>query len=91
MSEDRKHTRNLLIVLGVLALLLAVNQTVLYAFANVHRKEILQNGSVNLFGIFSVTESAMPANPNLIAAAIGVVLAAACFYGANRVKKKFGL
>ena len=91
MPEDRKHTRNLLIVLGVLALLLAANQMVLYLFANAHLTEILQNGSVSLLGVFPVTESAVPANPNLIAAAFGALLAAACFWGARRIKKTYGL
>ena len=86
--ENRKHARFMLLVLGVLALLLAVNQTVLYFFANAHLKEILQKGSVKLLGIFPVTEGAALANPNLTAAVIGLLLGAACFFAANRIKKR---
>lgn len=90
MPEDRRHTRVMLLALGVLSFLLAVNQAVLYGFANAHLNEILRNGSVRLFGVFPVTERAALANPNLIAAAFGALLAAACFWGARRLKKKYG-
>lgn len=86
--ENRKNTRVKLIVLGVLSLLLAVNQTILYFFANAHLKEILQKGSVKLFGFFPVTEGAALANPNLTAAVIGLLLSATCFFAVNRIKKR---
>lgn len=86
--KDFKRMRVLLLIAGVLALLLAVNQTALYLFANAHLKEILQNGSAKLFGIFPVTESAAPANPNLVVAVVGALLSAVCFFGAHRIKKR---
>lgn len=87
--KDFKRMRILLMIAGVLALLLAANQTVLFIYANAHLKEILQNGSAKLFGIFPVTESAALSNPNLAVAVVSAVLAAACFFGAHFVKKHF--
>lgn len=86
--EKRRHTHVQLIVLGVLAILLAVNQTVLYCYANAHLKEILQKGSVKLLGIFPVTESASYANPNLTVAIISVLLSAVCFFTVYRNSKR---
>lgn len=87
-SENRRHTRVKLIVLGVLSLLLAVNQTVLYLYANAHLKEILHEGSSKMLGIFPVTESASYANPNLTVAIVGAVLSAVCFFTVHRIQKR---
>ncbi len=86
--KQRKRARVLLLVAGALALLLAAKQTAFYVFANAHLKEILQNGSVKLFGVFPVTESFAPSNPNLVTAVAAALVAAACFFGARRFGKK---
>lgn len=88
--KDFKRMRVLLTIAGVLALLLAINQTVFYVYANAHLKEILQNGSAKLFGIFPVTESAALSNPNLAVAVVSAVLAAVCFFGVHRIQKHCG-
>ena len=86
--ENRRHTRVKLIVLGVLSLLLAVNQTVLYLYANAHLKEILREGSSKMLGIFPVTESASYANPNLTVAVVGAILSAVSFFTVHRMQKR---
>lgn len=88
--ENRKQTRVKLIVLGVLSLLLAVNQTVLYLYANAHLKEILHDGSSKLFGLFPVTQNAAYANPNLTVAVFGVLLSAVCFFAVHHLRKHSG-
>ena len=85
--KEFKRMRVLLIIAGVLALLLAAKQTILYLYANAHLKEILQNGSAKLFGIFSVTESAALPNPNLAVAVVSAVLAAVCFFAVHHIQK----
>lgn len=85
--ENRKQTRVKLIVLGVLSLLLAVNQTMLYLYANVHLKEILRDGSSKLFGLFPVTQNAAYANPNMTIAVVGVLLSAVCFFAVHDLRK----
>jgi uncharacterized protein YpmB len=87
MPEDRKHTRILLLIAGVLALLLAVKEAVLYLYANAHLKEILRNSPAKLFGFFLVTENDALANPNLIIFIVCVLLAAGCFWGSRKIKK----
>lgn len=85
--KDCRRMRILLIIAGVLALLLAMSQTTFYIFANANLKEILRNGSVKLFGIFSVTESASYENPNLTVAVVGAALAAVSFFAVHRIQK----
>lgn len=86
--ENRRNTRVKLIVLGVLAILLAVNQIVLYCYANAHLEEILREGSSKMLGVFPVTESASYANPNLTVAIISVFLSAVCFFTVYRNSKR---
>lgn len=86
--ENRRHTRVRLIVLGVLSLLLAVNQLILYLYANAHLKEILREGSSKMFGLFPVTESASYANPNLTVAVVGAILSVVSFISVHRIQER---
>jgi hypothetical protein len=86
--EKRRSARIRLIVLGVLALLLAVNQIVIYCYANAHLQEILRDGSSKMLGIFPVTESASYANPNLTIAVVALILSAVCFFTVHRKLKR---
>lgn len=91
MEKNYKNTRIRLLIAGILALLTAAVEASLYAFANLHLKEILQQGSVKtFFGLFTVTENAALANPHLTITAVCALLAIACFAGAHFVQKKSG-
>ncbi|WBY63676.1 MAG: hypothetical protein ACFWUD_02315 [Thermocaproicibacter melissae] len=86
--EKRRSARIRLIVLGVLSLLLGVNQIVIYCYANAHIKEILREGSSKMLGIFPVRISASYANPNLTVAVVALILSAVCFFTVHRKLKK---
>lgn len=91
MPKEYKSVRVKLKIAAILALLVAIVEGSIYAFANIHLTEIQRNGSAPfLFGLLTVTPDFALANPHMTLTVVCALVSAACFTGLYILRRKFG-